>query len=155
MYPLPLYEIKQVCNTTRSQINTWHSRLGHASRKVVKRILRNNNLLTSQESVSHYVCDACQQAKSYQLPYSSSTSMSKVPIELVYSDVWGPTLESVGRKQYYVSFIDDFSKFTWIYLLKFKSEVFQKFQEFQALVEQQFNCKILAVQTDWEVNSKC
>jgi len=48
-----------------------------------------------------------------------------------------------------VSFIDDFSKFTWIYLLKFKSEVFQKFQEFQALVERLFNRKILAMQTDW------
>jgi len=53
------------------------------------------------------------------------------------------------EKKYYVSFIGDFSKFTWIYLLKFKSEVFQKFQEFQALVERLFNRKILAMQTDW------
>jgi len=44
-----------------------------------------------------------------------------------------------------VSFIDDFSKFTWVYLLKFKSEVFQKFQ---ALVERLFDRKILAMQTD-------
>jgi hypothetical protein len=42
----------------------------------------------------------------------------------------------VGRKQYYGSFIDDFSKFTWIYLLKHKSEVSQKFHDFQNLVEQ-------------------
>jgi len=48
-----------------------------------------------------------------------------------------------------VSFIDDFSKFTWVYLLKFKSEVFQKFQELQALVERLFDRKILAMQTDW------
>jgi hypothetical protein len=48
-----------------------------------------------------------------------------------------------------VSFIDDFSKFTWIYLLKNKSEVFQNFQEFQNLVECLFDKKILAVQTDW------
>jgi hypothetical protein len=59
MYPLPLDEIKQVCNTARSQINAWYSQLGHASRKVVEKILRNNNLLSSQESVSHFVCDAC------------------------------------------------------------------------------------------------
>jgi hypothetical protein len=98
LYPLPLDEIKQVCNNALSQINTWYSRLGHASRKVVERILRNNNLLSSQESVSHFVCDACQQAKSHQFPYSSSTSMSKVPLELIYSDVWGPAPESVGKK---------------------------------------------------------
>jgi hypothetical protein len=64
--------------------------------------------------------------------------------------VWGPTCESVGRNKYYVSFIDDLSKFTWIYLLKHQSEVFfQKFHEFQALVECLFDKKILAVQSDW------
>jgi IS30 family transposase len=48
-----------------------------------------------------------------------------------------------------VSFIDDFSKFTWIYLLKQKSEVFQRFREFQNLVERLFDRRILAVPTDW------
>jgi len=67
----------------------------------------------------------------------------------VFSDVWGPAVETVGRKKYYVSFINDFSKFTWIYLIKHKSEVFQKFHDFQNLVERQFNRKILALQTDW------
>jgi hypothetical protein len=67
----------------------------------------------------------------------------------VFSDVWGSAPESVGRYMYYVSFIDDFSKFTWIYLIKFKSEVFQKFHEFQALVERLFDRKIVAMQTDW------
>jgi hypothetical protein len=61
----------------------------------------------------------------------------------------GPAVDYVGRYKYYVSFIDDYSKFTWIYLLKFESEIFQKFQEFQKLVERQFNRKILTVQSDW------
>jgi histone deacetylase 1/2 len=95
------------------------------------------------------VCDACQKGKSHQLPYPKSFSESSAPLELVFSDVWGPAVESVGRKKYYVSFIDDYTKFTWIYLLKYKSEVFQKFQEFQTLVERQFDRKILAMQTDW------
>lgn len=80
-------------------------------------------------SSSESVCNACQQAKSHQLPYSKSLRESKFPLELVFSDVWGRAPESVGRKQYYVSFIDDYSKFTWIYLLKYKYEVFQKFHE--------------------------
>ena len=67
----------------------------------------------------------------------------------MFSDVWGPAVETVGRKKYYVSFIDDFSKFTWIYLIKHKSEVFQKIHDFQHLVERQFDRKILALQTDW------
>jgi hypothetical protein len=48
-----------------------------------------------------------------------------------------------------MSFIDDYSKFTWIYLLKYKYEVFLKFKEFQSLVERLFDKKILDVQTDW------
>jgi hypothetical protein len=53
-----------------------------------------------------------QQGKSHQLPYPNSLSISKDPLELVFFDVWGPAPESVGRKKYYVSFIDDYSKFT-------------------------------------------
>jgi hypothetical protein len=81
------------------------------------------------------MCDACQQTKSHQLPYPKSDSVSKSPLELVFSDVWGPARDSIGRNKYYVSFINDFSKLTWIYLLKNKFKVFQKFKEFQVLVE--------------------
>jgi len=63
--------------------------------------------------------------------------------------VWGPAPQSVGRYQYYVSFIDDFSKFTWIYLLRNRSEVFQVFLNFQQHVERLFNRKIITMQTDW------
>jgi hypothetical protein len=48
-----------------------------------------------------------------------------------------------------VSLIDDYSKFTWIYLFNHKSEVFQKFKEFQSRIERLFDKKILAVQTNW------
>jgi hypothetical protein len=53
-----------------------------------------------------------------------------------------------------VSFTDDYSKFTWIYLVKFKSEIFAGFKEFQTMVERLFNRKVLVVQTDWEENIK-
>jgi histone deacetylase 1/2 len=70
-------------------------------------------------------------------------------LEQVFSDVWGPAPTSVGKHSYYVSFIDDFSKFTWIYLLKKCSDVYQVFLNFQALVERKFNKKIITMQTDW------
>ena len=56
---------------------------------------------------------------------------------------------SVGRHSYYVSFVDDFSKYTWIYLLKKRSDVFQVFHNFQALVERKFDSKIIAMQSYW------
>jgi hypothetical protein len=99
MYPLPLDEIKQACSAARCPISTWHIRLGQASNRVVEQIIRMHNLVSLQKSMNNSICDACQQAKSYQLPYSNSMSNSKFPLELVYSDVWGPAPESVQQQQ--------------------------------------------------------
>jgi hypothetical protein len=84
----------------------------------------------------------------HQVPYPKTSSVSMFPLELVFSDVLGAAPESVGRFKYYVSFIDDFSKFTWIYLIKHKSEVFQCFSDFQNLVERMFGRKLIAMQPD-------
>jgi histone deacetylase 1/2 len=150
LYPLtPTSVVEQAFGVNKTSLDRWHSRLGHPAMPIVERVLKNFNLPYSHESNKHSVCDACQKAKSHQLPYPKSVSVSHQPLELVFSDVWGPAPDSVGRFKYYVSFVDDFSKFTWIYLLKFKSEVFQKFHEFQSLVERLFDRKILAMQTDW------
>lgn len=116
---------------------------------IVHQVLSKNKIHFVLDSNKTSVCDACQQGKSHQLPYPRSTSVSSSPLELVFSDVWGPAPTSVGKYAYYVSFIDDFSKFTWIYLLRHKSDVFQKLHEFQKMVERQFHKKILTMQTDW------
>jgi histone deacetylase 1/2 len=115
---------------------------------MVQQIIRKHKLSHSPE-INPYVCDSCQLAKSHQLPYPVSTSVSTTPLELMFSDVWGPTPVSVGKHEYYVSFIDDFSKFMWIYLLKKRSDVYQVFQNFQQLVERKFAKKIVTMQTDW------
>jgi hypothetical protein len=61
--------------------------------------------------------------------YPVSTSRALTPLELVFSDVWSLAIDSFD--QHYVSFIDDYSKFTWIYLLRHKSKVSKYFLEFQ------------------------
>ena len=140
---------RQVLAAIKPSTSRWHKRLGHPALPVVQKILRDFNLPVSNKKDHLLVCDACQMAKSHQLPYSRSTSESTAPLELIFSDVWGPGPVSVGRQKYYVSFIDDFSKFSWIYLLKNKSDVFEKFRLFQAHVERLFDRKIIAMQTDW------
>jgi histone deacetylase 1/2 len=87
------------------------------------------------------------------LPFSVSTHIVKTPLELVFSDVWGPAQMSVSGHEYYVSFIDAYSRFTWIYLLKRKSDVFDVFLKFQAHVERLLNHKIIHVQSDWGVST--
>jgi hypothetical protein len=110
----------------KSSSSKWHACLGHPSLSIVKLVLSKNNLPVFSDTSPESVCDACQQGKSHQLPYPISTSTSKAPLELVFSDVWGHSCDSIERYKYYVCFIDGYSKFTWIYLLNYKSEVFQK-----------------------------
>jgi hypothetical protein len=125
----------------------WHMHLGHPSQDIVRRVILKNNLTCSHfGSSKDSVCDACACAKAHQLPYSVSSSHSSAPLELIYSDVWGPAIDSFGHKKYYVSFIDDYSKFNWIYLLRHKSEVSKYFFEFQKLVEHMLDRKIITVQ---------
>jgi len=139
---------KEALGVVNPFASLWHHRLGHAAAPIVQWILSRHKLSFIRDVNNKHVCDVCQQGKSHQLPYPRSSRVSS-PLDLVFSDVWGPAPASVGRFNYYVSFIDDYSKFTWIYRLHHKSEVFQCFSDFQNLVERQFNRKIRAMQTNW------
>ena len=130
-------------------VERWHNRLGHPSFSTVHQILSRNKLPIVGERNLETICDSCQQVKSHQLSYSLSTSVSTKPLQLIFSDVWGPAPTFAGRHSYYVSFIDDYSKYTWIYLLKKHVDVFQVFHNFQALFERKLDSKIIFVQSDW------
>jgi len=67
----------------------------------------------------------------------------------VHTDVWGiaPVI-SHEHYRYFVTFIDDFTRFTWVYFLRSKSEVFSVFKALLALVETQFSAKIKILQSD-------
>ena len=83
------------------------------------------------------------------MSFPSSAKSAKKILDLMHSDVFGPaSVPSLGKYVYYVSFIDDFSRNTWIYFLRNKSEVFDRFKEFKALVENQTEKKIKVLRTD-------
>ena len=148
LVPVSTGSFKHAFITIKPSSSTWHRRLVHPSSFVVQEVLREHELSYTLE-ISPYICDSCQLAKSHLLPYPVSTSVSTIPLEKVSSDVWGPGPASIGKHTYYVRFIDDFSKFTWLYLLKKRSDVHQVFLNFQQLVERKFNAKIITMQTDW------
>lgn len=124
LYPLiPRFRSfnKQVCGVIKLSSERWHARLEHPSFFIVQQVLRNNHLPCVGERSLETICGSCQKAKTHQLPYPISTSVSVKPLKLTFSDVSGPAPTFVGRHAYYVSFINDYSKFTWIYLLKNRS----------------------------------
>jgi hypothetical protein len=80
---------KQVFGVSKDSTSIWHARFGHPSSTIVRFVLRKNSLPFSSSPSPESVCDACQLAKSHQLSYPISTSTSKAPLELIFSDVWG------------------------------------------------------------------
>jgi hypothetical protein len=84
-----------------------------------------------------------------QTAFPGSDSRSKGILDLIHSNVCGPmSIVSFSGYHYYVSFIDDFSKKTWIYFMNTKDEVFNRFQDFKALVENQTGRKIKVLRSD-------
>jgi transposase InsO family protein len=97
---------------------------------------------------THGVCKGCALGKNVKKPFSSSNNRSKEILDLIHLNVCGPMrVKSLGGSLYYVIFIDDYSRKTWLYILKKKDEVFNKFQEFKEKIEKLTNKKIKTLRT--------
>jgi len=133
----------------RTSLSSWHSRLGHPAFQVVRRLLSSLQLpvISNKSSES---CTACLRSKSHQLPFSHQHTRSTAPLQLLYTDVWGPSpLISTTGFKFYVSFLDDFSRYSWVFPITCKSDVSTIFIQFQSYVENFFSLKIKSVQSDW------
>ena len=96
------------------------------------------------------LCEGRILGKQHRESFPSGKSIrAKAPLEIVHSDLCGPMkTPSLAGSQYFVTFIDDFTRKTWVYFLKNKSEVFEKFRNFKALVENQSGLHTKALRTD-------
>jgi hypothetical protein len=129
----------------RASVDRWHCRLGHPSLRIVSQVLRAHHLAVLKNK-SSAVCPVCRMGKSHELPFPFSPSVSNFPLELVFTDVWGPSpFYSNNGHRYYVCFIDDFSKFVWLFPLATKSDVVSTFHKFQTHVEKLFARKIKSI----------
>lgn len=150
LYFFPMQSVRSFSPKAFSaSISLWHNRLGHANVKVVKNVLRANKIAFDSNSSFDY-CHSCSVSKSHKLPFSNSNHNVTKPLELICSDVWGPSpVVSVDGFRYYVLFFDHFSKYCWVYFMKQKSDVFSIFVHFKNLVERYFGLKIKSFQSDW------
>ena len=101
---------------------------------------------------SHVIdfCEPCIGGKIHRNPFpKSGRERAKEPLELVHSDVCGKiSSPSLGQAEYFVTFIDDKTHYTWVYVMKHKSEVFEKFMEWKAFVEKSSSYKVKKLRTD-------
>lgn len=101
------------------------------------------------QKVSSLECESCQFAKHHRL--SSLPRINKRvshSFELVHSDVWGPCSVLSNGFRYFVTFVDDFSRMTWLYFMKSRSELLSHFQSFCAEIKTQFNVSVKILRID-------
>jgi hypothetical protein len=135
----------------------WHRRLAHINYKALPYICKAVTCLPELKVDHEGVCNGCAQGKNIKNPFSKRDNKAEGVLELIHSDASGPMpSSSMSGYVYYVSFIDDYSRKTWLYFLKSKDEVFNKFKEFKALIENlsERKIKILRSYNGGEYTSK-
>ncbi len=126
----------------------WHCRLGHIGVKRMKK-LHTDGLLESLDFESFDTCEPCLMGKMTKTPFSGIMERATDLLEIIHTDVCGPmNVEARGGYRYVLTLTDDLSRYGYIYLMKHKSETFEKFKEFQSEVENQRDRKIKCLRSD-------
>jgi hypothetical protein len=123
----------------------WHKRFGLLNFRCMQQLSK--KILFDGLPDIHFskgVCEGCVLRKHPQDKFDKGKSQrDSTPLDLIHSDLMGPFLHpSIRKVRFVLIFVDDFSRFTWIYFLKKKSEVFQHLKDFKALVETRSRKKI-------------
>ncbi|KAE8694951.1 hypothetical protein F3Y22_tig00110761pilonHSYRG00036 [Hibiscus syriacus] len=129
----------------------WHMRLGHVSYSKLSVMVKKSMLkgLPQLDVRTYTVCARRHYGKAHQLPYDESKFKAKEPLELVHSDVFGPVKQqSISGMRYMVTFIDDFSRYVWVFFMKEKYDIFSKFKEFRDSAEGEVGKNIYCLRTD-------
>ncbi|GJS71989.1 zinc finger, CCHC-type containing protein [Tanacetum coccineum] len=126
----------------------WHCRLGHISKKRIEK-LQNDRLLDSTDIKSFKKCVSCMSGMMARKPYSHQVERATDLLGLIHTDVCGPfKIMSRQGAYYFVTFTDDFSRYGYVYLLKYKHEVFETFKVFQKKVDNQLGKTIKSLRSD-------
>ena len=148
LYVLEGNTISGGVNVTRSRpemAHIWHSRMGHMSDMYLT-LLHERGLLSGLGKIDLDFCEHCVMRKHHRKAFGVGIHNSKEFLAYIHSDVWGPSpVASLSGKWYYVVFIDDYSRFVWVYFLMEKSEVFATFKSWRAQVETQVGLKVKAL----------
>lgn len=97
---------------SNSNANMWHQCLGHPANKVVKNLASHCHISFYSNKEFDF-CSSCPLGKSHKLPFPISDIVTNAPLDIIYSDIWGPfPIFSINGAQYYIHFVDNFSRYT-------------------------------------------
>jgi transposase InsO family protein len=149
LYKLKGHSEAAMTHSIENPCELWHRILAHINYKALPYVSKAVTGLPELKVDHEGVCNGCAQGKNIKNHFPKRDSKAKGVLELIHSNVCGPIpSSSISGYEYYVSFIDDYSHKTWVYLLKSKDEVFSKFKEFKALIENLSERKIKILRSD-------
>lgn len=116
----------------------WHKILGHINFKNLTKIITKEVVREMQSIFKPYknICPSCQKCKQNRTSFKDKEHHSRKSLELIHTDICGPTkTQSIHGHRYFIFFIGDYSRMTWVHLLKHKSEYFDMFVCFKNMIE--------------------
>jgi hypothetical protein len=118
----------------------WHERFGHLNFKYMQQLSKKEMVIRLPDiHFSQGVCEGCVIGKHPQEKFKKGkVHRTSSPLDLIHSDLMGPFPHpSINKARYVLTFLDDYSCYTWVFFLEQKSEVFEHLKEFKALAETQ------------------
>ena len=125
----------------KSAVMLWHYHLGHLSFTYFKKSFPS---LFNNKSPKSFKCKIFQLSKHVHSTYKTQPYKASHPFSILHSDIWGPSrINNISGARWFVSFVDDHTRVTWIFLMKEKSEL-----AFHSMIQTQFMAKIQVLKTD-------
>lgn len=143
-----LGEVNAIIDPASKEMSLWHRRLAHIGEKGLE-CLKRQGLLGNKRLGKLVFCEHCALGKQSRASFKPATHNTKERLDYIHSDLWGPArVGTHGGARYFLTLIDDFSRKVWVFLLKTKDEVFERFLEWKTLLENQTGQKIKYLRTD-------
>ena len=144
--PPPVTNSALISSTLPLDTSLWHRRLCHHHYGGIDRILKQqlvSGLTIQSNSPPDPICEPCLAGKMHADPFPLSQSRTSAPLELIHSDVHGPLpVRTHSGYRYWVSFIDDFTRFRAVFPIRAKSDTFEAFKAFKSYAENHHGTRI-------------
>ncbi|KAM1543967.1 hypothetical protein PS2_013233 [Malus domestica] len=126
----------------------WHLKLGHVNLDKIRKMSK-DGYFRPLGNDQMGTCECCLKGKMTKSPFTGKGERATEILGLIHTDVCGPmSTTSRGGFSYYITFTDDHSRFGYVYLMKYKSESFERFKEFNNEVEKQTGKQITILRSD-------
>ncbi|KAJ9544812.1 hypothetical protein OSB04_024519 [Centaurea solstitialis] len=143
-----IYHISKRSKDIEDQTYLWHCRLGHINKKRVELLLK-GGFLGNFDFKPFDNCESCLSGKMTKQPFNSENERATDLLEIIHTDVCGPFSHVArGGYRYFITFTDDFSRYGYVYLMRHKSETFEKFKEYQNEVQNLLDKRIKFLRSD-------